>query len=230
MNKERNKIVLLTGATRGLGLSLTERMIDAGHTVWCCGRSESSFETQRRRWAAPHAFETVDVTDMNRVQSWLSPLIGSHGAPGLLLNNAGVINVNAPLWEVPEEEFSYVIDVHLKGSANLIRAAVPSMIQRGSGVIVNFSSTWGRSASRDVAPYCAAKWGIEGLTRALALDLPAGLAAVSLNPGIINTDMLRSCLPDMAPGCPSPEDWSRGMVEFLMQIGPSQNGNALTAP
>ena len=104
------------------------------------------------------------------------------------------------------------------------------MIQRGSGVIVNFSSTWGRSASQDVAPYCAAKWGIEGLTRALALDLPAGLAAVSLNPGIINTDMLRSGLPDMAPGCPSPEDRSRGMVEFLMQIGPSQNGSALTAP
>ena len=104
------------------------------------------------------------------------------------------------------------------------------MIQRGRWVIISFSSTWGRSVSQDVAPYCAAKWGIEGLTRALALDLPAGLAAVSLNPGIINTDMLRSCLPDMAPGCPSPEDWSRGMVEFLMQIGPSQNGSALTAP
>ena len=60
--------------------------------------------------------------------------------------------MNAPLWEVPEEEYSYVIDVHLKGSANLIRAAVPSMIQKGRGVIVNLSSTWGRSASQNIAP------------------------------------------------------------------------------
>src|SRR5262249_21389378 len=78
------------------------------------------------------------------------------------------------------------------------------MIRRGAGVIVNFSSGWGRSTAAEVAPYCASKWAIEGLTRALAQELPAGVAAVPLNPGIIDTDMLRSCVGGDAGGYPAP--------------------------
>ena len=111
----------------------------------------------------------------------------------MLLNNAGLINRNAPLWEVRAQEFSDVIDVNLKGVANVIRHFVPAMIKRRSGVIVNFSSGWGRSTDAEVAPYCATKWAIEGLTQALAQELPPGMAAVPFNPGIINTAMLRSC-------------------------------------
>ena len=123
-------------------------------------------------------------------------------APDLLLNNAATINPNAPLWKVSADEFSYVIDVNIKGVANVIRHFVPRMIERGSGVIVNFSSGWGRSTSPEVAPYCATKWAIEGLTRALAQELPAGMAAIPLNPGIINTDMLQSCFGESADDFP----------------------------
>ena len=56
------------------------------------------------------------------------------------------------------------------------------------------------------------------------------IAAVSLNPGIIDTEMMRSCLPEMAPGCIKPDSWSRGMVDFLLKLGPSDNGKALSAP
>ena len=73
-----------------------------------------------------------------------------------------------------------------------------------SGVIVNFSSGWGRSTDAEVAPYCATKWAIEGLTQAFAQELPSGMAAVALNPGIINTDMLQSCFGGSASGYPSP--------------------------
>ena len=89
--------------------------------------------------------------------------------------------------------FPQVIDVNLKGMANVIRHFVPAMVKNKSGVIVNFSSGWGRSTDAEVAPYCATKWAIEGLTQALAQELPPGMAAVPLNPGIINTGMLRSC-------------------------------------
>ena len=146
----------------------------------------------------------MDVSKGDQLQNWLDPLLKQLGAPDLLLNNAGVINGNAPLWEISEDEFAHVLEVHLKGSANLIRVVVPSMISRGSGVIVNFSSTWGRSVSPEVAPYCAAKWGIEGMTRSLAQELPRGLSAVSLNPGVIDTEMLRSCLPGGAQACIKP--------------------------
>jgi NAD(P)-dependent dehydrogenase (short-subunit alcohol dehydrogenase family) len=114
--------------------------------------------------------------------------------------------------------------------ANVIRHFVPAMIKRERGVIVNFSSGWGRSTDAEVAPYCASKWAIEGLTQAFAQELPAGLAAVALNPGIINTEMLRSCFGGSASGYPSPAEWAKGAVPFLLKLGPGDNGKQLTAP
>jgi len=148
----------------------------------------------------------------------------------LLLNNAGRINRNAPLWQVGAPEFSDVIDVNIKGVANIIRQFVPEMLKRGSGVIVNFSSGWGRSTAAEVAPYCATKWAIEGLTLALAQELPPGMAAVPLNPGIINTDMLRSCFGGSALGYPTAEEWAKIAVPFLLKLGPANNGRPLTVP
>ncbi|HIL87506.1 MAG TPA: SDR family oxidoreductase, partial [Deltaproteobacteria bacterium] len=172
----------------------------------------------------------VDLTSEADVAAWAAAVMRDHGPPDLLLNNAGVINENAPLWEVSEAEFDLVIDVNLKGITRCIRHFAPAMVARRSGVIVNFSSGWGRSVSGDVAPYCATKWGVEGLTKALAQELPSGTAAVALNPGVIDTDMLRTCLPDLAPSCPDAEAWSQGIVQFLTDLGPQHNGQSLTAP
>ena len=95
---------------------------------------------------------------------------------------------------------------------------------------MNFSSGWGRSADAEVAPYCASKWAIEGLTLALAQELPSGLAAVAFNPGIINTDMLQSCFGGSASSYPSPAEWAKSAVPFLLNLGPGDNGQQLTAP
>ncbi len=153
-----------------------------------------------------------------------------HAAPDLLLNNAALINRNAPLWQIPAQEFSDVIDVNIKGVANIIRHFVPAMIKSGRGIIVNFSSGWGRSTDAEVAPYCATKWAIEGLTQSLAQELPPGMAAVPLNPGIINTDMLRSCFAGGANHYPMPEAWAKTAVPFLLRINPADNGRQLTVP
>ena len=102
------------------------------------------------------------------------------------------------------------------------------MIKRGNGVIVNFSSGWGRSTSAEVAPYCATKFAIEGLTQALAQELPAGLAAIPLNPGVIDTDMLRSCFGGSASSYPSPQQWAKRAVPFLLKLSPRENGQPLT--
>jgi NAD(P)-dependent dehydrogenase (short-subunit alcohol dehydrogenase family) len=219
-----NRIVLVTGVTRGLGRAMVEEFVGLGHTVLGCGRSKKEIEQLRRRFSRPHDFYMVDVASDDEVKSWASLLLSAHGPPDLLLNNAGVINKNAPLWEVPEREFTQVLDVNLKGSANVIRHFAPEMVKRKRGVIVNFSSGWGRSTDAEVAPYCASKWGIEGLTLALAQELPSGMAAVSLNPGIINTDMLQSCFGSSASGYISPADWAKTAVPFLLKLGPADNG------
>ena len=112
----------------------------------------------------------------------------------------------------------------------MIRHAVPMMIERGKGIIVNLSSGWGRSTSPKVAPYCASKWAIEGLTQALAQELPRGLAAMALNPGVINTRMLQTCWAEHADSYEDAESWATTAAPFLLSLKASQNGQALTAP
>jgi NAD(P)-dependent dehydrogenase (short-subunit alcohol dehydrogenase family) len=229
MSKERGKTIVITGATRGLGLALVQRFVASGHSVIGCGRSREAVE-KLQSFGEPHHFAAVDVASEKQVKSWAERVLARYGPPDLLLNNAALINRNASLWEVPAEEFDLVIDVNIKGVANVIRCFVPAMIERKTGVIVNFSSGWGRSAAAEVAPYCATKWAIEGLTQALAQELPRGMAAISLNPGIIDTDMLRSCFGSSAASYPSPQKWSERAAPFLLSLGAKDNGKPLTAP
>ena len=141
-----------------------------------------------------------------------------------------MVNRNARLWEISAQEFAEVIDINVKGTANVIRHLAPAMVKGRRGVIVNFSSGWGRSTDAEVAPYCASKWAIEGLTQALAEELPSGMAAVPLNPGIINTDMLQTSFGGSASSYPNAAEWAEIAVPFLLKLGPSDNGKQLTVP
>lgn len=221
---------MVTGVSRGLGAAMVEELVERGNTVIGCARSADAISELRSRYPGSHRFDTVDVANAAQVESWSNEVLASHGPPDLLLNNAALINANAAVWNVPVEEFSQLIDVNIKGVYHLIRSFVPAMIERGAGVIVNFSSGWGRSASSDVGPYCATKWAIEGLTRSMAEELPNGLAAIPLNPGIIHTEMLESCFGDGAASFPNPQSWANKAVPFLLQLSPSDNGSPLTVP
>jgi NAD(P)-dependent dehydrogenase (short-subunit alcohol dehydrogenase family) len=222
------KTILITGVSRGLGRALAEEFIRLGHTVIGCGRSEKEIVQLQKQFPAPNDFAVVDVSSDEQVAAWAQRVLPSHAAPDLLLNNAALINRNAPLWKVPAQEFTDVIDVNLKGVANVIRHFVPAMIKRGRGVIVNFSSSWGRSTAAEVAPYCATKWAIEGLTQSLAQELPPGMAAVPLNPGIINTDMLRSCFASGANNYPPPGEWAKTAAPFLLKLNSADNSKQLS--
>jgi NAD(P)-dependent dehydrogenase (short-subunit alcohol dehydrogenase family) len=216
--------------TRGLGRALAVRLAGLGHVVIGCGRTRAAIEELQEQLGEPHGFSVVDVASPSEVETWSRRVLARHPPIDLLINNAGVINANAPLWEVPEEEFARVIDVNLKGTYHVVRSFLPSMLERGHGVVVNFSSGWGRSSSAEVAPYCATKWGIEGMTRALAEELPRGLAAVAVNPGVIHTAMLESCYGQSAKSYPGPERWAERAAPFLLDLGPRDNGKSLTVP
>jgi NAD(P)-dependent dehydrogenase (short-subunit alcohol dehydrogenase family) len=207
---------------------MLEEFAARGHVVAGCSRSDEQIADLRKLFGAPHVFSAVDVCDVKGVEGWAAEVVQGVGAPDLLLNNAAIVNQNAPLWEVDPAEFNRVIDVNIKGVFNVIHAFVPAMIRRGKGVIVNFSSGWGRSTSPEVAPYCATKYAIEGLTQALAQELPAGLAAVPLNPGVIDTEMLRSCVGEGAGSYPKPREWAKSAVPFLLALTTRQNGRSLT--
>jgi NAD(P)-dependent dehydrogenase (short-subunit alcohol dehydrogenase family) len=230
MTRGTHRRIVITGVTRGLGRALAERFIELGHTIVGCGRFEAAVADLRKAYGRPHSFSVVNVADYEAVLRWVQQTESEAHPPDLLVNNAALINRNARLWEVPVEEFAKVIDVNIKGVFHVVRAFLPGMLRRGKGVIVNLSSGWGRSTSPEVAPYCATKWAVEGLTQALAQELPSGLAAVAVNPGIIATDMLRSCFGSEAANYPTPDEWSARAVPFILGLGPGNNGQSVTVP
>jgi NAD(P)-dependent dehydrogenase (short-subunit alcohol dehydrogenase family) len=220
--------VVITGVTRGIGRALAEWLIANGHTVAGCGRSGPAIFDLRFAHPEPNSFDAVDVTQPVKVALWAERVLGALGAPDFLINNAALMNAPAPLWKVPAQEFEKVVAVNVTGIANVVRAFVPAMVERGSGVVVNLSSGWGRSVSAEVAPYCATKWAVEGLTKALAEELPKGMAAVPLSPGVIDTDMLRMNFGDSASSYPKPEEWARRAGPFILGLGPKDNGRSLS--
>lgn len=229
MMKE-SKHVVITGCSRGLGRAMVTEFAAAGWTVAGCSRNHESISELRGKFPAPHFFQAADVADEEDVMNFCAEVLDRHGAPDLLLNNAALINYSNPIWEISAREFSKVIDVNIKGTASMIRQLIQPMMERGSGVIVNFSSGWGRVTAPEVAPYCATKFAIEGLSQAIAQETGGKVAVVPLNPGIIDTDMLRSCFGGEAGSYRSAEEWARSAVPFLINLGPGDNGKSLTAP
>ncbi len=229
--------VLLTGVSQGLGEALAIGLIHAGHSVAGCARNVPDLtEISASPSALADAFkasdssrlDSVDLTDDTAVEAWINDVLTHWGTPDLVINNAGIINRNSALWNVPLSEFEQVMAVNLTGVFSVIRHVLPAMIEAGEGVIANLSSGWGRSVAAEVAPYCASKWGIEGLTLALAEDLPPGLAAVPVNPGVINTAMLQSCFGPTASNAPTPSQWAKQAVPFFVGLNASDNGLSLS--
>ena len=229
--KNDGRNIVITGISRGCGRALAEYYLAQGHRVAGCSRTQEIIEELHDEHGPLHHFAAVDVADDEAVQVWACDVLAHFGAPDLLVNNAAVIAENAPLWDIPVHEFDAVIDVNIKGTAHVLRHFLPAMIHRQSGVVVNFSSGWGRSTSPDVSAYCASKWAIEGMTQALAQELPSGLCAVSLNPGIINTEMLQACFgKESAAPYPTAPEWAQSAGPYLLGLGPKDNGQALTVP
>jgi NAD(P)-dependent dehydrogenase (short-subunit alcohol dehydrogenase family) len=229
--KHDSRNIVITGISRGCGRALAEYYLSKGHRIAGCARRQQIVDELRAEHGPLHHFTAVDVADDEAVRVWACDVLGHFGPPDLLINNAAVIANNAPLWEIPVHEFDNVIDVNIKGTAHVLRHFLPAMINRRTGTVVNISSGWGRSTSPEVAAYCASKWAIEGMTQALSQELPQGLCAVALNPGIINTDMLQSCFgKEAAAAYPSAEDWAAKAGPFLLKLTPKHNGQALTVP
>lgn len=195
-----------------------------GWTVAGGARNIDALEGLSKQIDTNCLFLPMDVSDPESVESFARNIKENLGVPDLLVNNAGLINKNAHLVDVSPEEFSAVMAVNLGGIHNMLRSFVPMMKDAGRGIIANFSSYWGQSTAPEVGPYCATKWGVEGLTRSLAQELPEGLGAVAFNPGVIHTDMLRSTFGEQANSYPVPEVWARDAVTRLEALTAADNG------
>ncbi|KAK4254483.1 hypothetical protein QN277_009861 [Acacia crassicarpa] len=234
-----SRTVFITGVSKGLGRVLALELAKRGHTVIGCSRTQDKLNALRSELSAAlaasnssssekHLLLDADVRSDSSVEQLARTVMEKKGVPDIIVNNAGTINRNNKLWEVPVEEFDNVIDTNLKGTTNVLRHFIPLMITRKQGIIVNFSSGWGRAGAALVAPYCASKWAIEGLTRSVAKELPEGMAVVALNPGVINTEMLASCFGNSAALYQAPEAWAPKAANMILNLTAADNGASLT--
>ncbi|KAK2361997.1 NAD(P)-binding Rossmann-fold superfamily protein [Trifolium repens] len=229
-----NRTVLITGVSKGIGRALAIELANRGHTVIGCSRSQDKLDTLQSQLSSSnnnHLFLNADVRCNNSVEEMARIVMEKKGSPpDVIVNGAGTINKNNKMWEVPSQEFDLVMDTNLKGTANVLRHFIPLMLatKNQEGIIVNMSSGWGRSGAALVAPYCASKWAIEGLTKSVAKEVPQGMAVVALNPGVINTDMLASCFGASASLYQSPESWALKAATMILNLTPADNGASLS--
>ena len=199
-----------------------------GHTVLGCGRTKE--QIQELTVVHPrHDFQEVDVASNSEVEAWAKCLVKRYGPPDFLLNNAAIINLKTPLWEVDDREFSDELNINVKGVVNVLRHFVPAMIGRRRGVIVNFISRWGSTFEKQMAPYCATKWAVVALTQVLAEELRSKrVAAIGLNPGIVKTGMLERYMGGAAllktSDYPTPAEWAKLAVPFILRLRLKQTG------
>lgn len=204
--------ILISGNRRGLGAALTEFFSAQGHQVW--GFSQSAEPPNR-----------VDTSSFAQVQAWVDSVVAHYGAPDLVIANAATVLSPAPLAQVDPDDFSRLIDVNVKGMFYLFRAVLPHMT---SGVLIGISSGYGRTTSPRMGAYCTSKWAVEGMVKTLASELPKTMAAVALDPGTLQTDMLRQALGEGARFFPTPDQWVDKAAALILSLGPQHNGQSLS--
>jgi gluconate 5-dehydrogenase len=190
------RVALLTGASRGLGFAMAKAMAEAGATVILNARDKAALE--KAAGAIPGAgVAAFDVADEAATKRGLAEIVARHGRVDVLVNNAGIQH-RKPLGEFATEDWRRVLDVHLNSSFILAREVSGGMIERGKGRIINTTSMMGpRIARPTIAAYAAAKAGLDGLTRALAVELgPKGITCNAIAPGYFATELNTALVAD----------------------------------
>ena len=180
-----NRLALVTGASRGIGDHLVRALLAAGWEVVGLSRSGRAAEGATGM--------ACDVTDAAAVDDVVGRIVREHGPIGLLVNNAGLIETERPLWEADVDEWWQVMVTNVRGPFLLTRAVVPHMIEAGGGRVVNLNSGAGTRERPDLTAYCASKSALARLTGGTALaGAEHGVRAFDLAPGVVETDMTHS--------------------------------------
>jgi 3-oxoacyl-[acyl-carrier protein] reductase len=214
MGRLDDRVALVTGAARGIGAATAARLAQDGAKVVLADLDAAGVEKTAAEIAASGAGAvglTCDVSDATSVQRAVDQAVERFGRLDILVNNAGILRDNL-LFKMTGDDFDRVIGVHLRGAFLCARAAQKPMVEQKYGRIISLSST-SALGNRGQANYSAAKAGLQGLTRTLAIELGQfGITANAVAPGFIDTDMTRATAQRMGI---SPEAFQAGASQHV---------------
>jgi 3-oxoacyl-[acyl-carrier protein] reductase len=186
------KVAIVTGGAQGIGFATVRKFVDEGAVVALCDVRQEGVDQAVRALAADGAVSgyVVDVTRRDQVDAMVSGVKKQHGRIDVLVNNAG-ITLDARLQKMTDEQFDKVVAVNLKGTYNCARAVVDTMVEQGSGVILNASSVVGIYGNFGQTNYAATKFGVIGFVKTWARELgPKGVRCNAVAPGFVATTIL----------------------------------------
>ena len=187
------KVALITGAGRGIGRAVALAYAREGASLALCSRTKKELEVTEKAVAELGAASLVQPCDVSRVEEverFVERAIGLFGRIDVLVSNAGIAHRAASLVELSPEKWESVLTTNLRGAWLVARAVVPHMLRQRGGSVINVSSWLGRDALVGYGAYGVSKWGLEGLTRYLSLELKSARIRVnSVSPGYVATKM-----------------------------------------
>ena len=191
------RVAIVTGAGRGIGLAIADRLVKDGLRVALLDRDEAAARAAAGSLGEGARAFTCDVADSASVEATVAAVADAWGRLDVLVNNAGIVGPNKPLIEVADDEWARVLAINLSGVFYCCRAAVPRMLAGDWGRIVNIASIAGKEGNPNLAGYSATKAAVIGLTKSLGKELATTAVRVNaIAPAVIETEILEQATPE----------------------------------
>jgi len=223
MSKQNQQHALVTGGGKGIGYAIADALLAAGYKVTIAGRDEELLQLavknliQSHQLAADAAqallnYIVLDVSNATAVEDGFKQTVARMGRIAILVNNAGQA-ISAPFLKTNADHWQQMLNVNLMGAVHCMQQTLPAMVEAGWGRIINVASTAGMTGYPYVSAYCAAKHGVIGLTRALALEVATkGITVNAVCPGYTETDIVQEAVANIMSKTGRTEEQARAAL------------------
>ena len=219
-----SKVFLVTSSSRGLGRSIAEAVLEAGHQLVGTARTPSQLDDLVQKYGDRVRTVALDVTDPAAAEAAVAVAVDAFGRLDVVVNNAGYADL-ASVEDITAEDFRAQLDTNLFGVVNVTKAALPVLREQGAGHIIQVSSVGGRLATAGLSAYQSAKWAVGGFSSVLAQEVaPLGIKVTVLEPGGMRTDWAGSSM--HIPPVSAPYEQTVGVFAKMTTTGTFTDGAA----
>ena len=187
----KDKVVIVTGASSGIGEEIARELADGGCKVMLAARRAEKLKSLAEELGDSVAYHVTDVTDDKQVQHMAQATIDRFGKVDVLVNNAGIMPVS-PLLDLKLDDWNKAIDINIRGVLHGIAAVLPHMSNRGSGHIINIGSIASLKAGANFAVYCATKFAVKAISESLRQEMLGKVRVTIIYPGAVESELVES--------------------------------------